>query len=84
MRITVARPDGCTGCLMCALACSLHREGGYNPRGSAVQPAREITGLVRGHEFPAGCDGLVDTCCAGRKPPPCVEACFFGVLRVES
>jgi Fe-S-cluster-containing dehydrogenase component len=84
MHVRVGRPGRCTGCLMCALACSLHREGGYNPRCSAVQPVREITGLVRRHEFPAGCDGAVADCCAGRKPPPCVEACFFGVLNVES
>lgn len=69
---------------MCALACSLHREGGYNPRISFVQPLREITGVVRRHDFPGCCDVSVADCCASEYPPPCVSACFFGVLNMES
>lgn len=84
MRVYVGQAESCTGCLMCALACSLRREGGYNPRFSWVQPVREITGLVRRHDFPGRCDVRVADCCAGDRPPPCVSACFFGVLKMES
>ena len=84
MRVQVRTPERCTGCLFCALACSLHREGGYNPRLSLIQPRRQITGLVEAHDFPGRCDESVADCCCSESPLPCVKACFYGVLKAGS
>ncbi len=70
---------------MCALACSHHRHGGYNPRLSLIQPVRQITGLVEEHGFPEGCDSEAAECCQRLDgPPPCVRECFYAVLKAES
>ena len=85
MRVFVRDPDNCTGCLMCALACSHHRCGGYNPRRALIQPRRQITGLVEEHDFLEACDAEVAECCRQLEGAlPCVRECFYGVLKAES
>jgi carbon-monoxide dehydrogenase iron sulfur subunit len=57
-------PEICTGCNLCALACSMTKEGEVIPSRSRISVERHLI------------DGLyVPHICRNCKNPPCIEAC---------
>jgi carbon-monoxide dehydrogenase iron sulfur subunit len=63
-KILVVNFDNCTGCQACVLACSMVKEGVFNPRRSRIWISRDE---ARGMAVPALCERCEEQ--------PCVEAC---------
>ncbi len=64
MKYLFVYPERCTGCRLCALACSLSKFGECNPRKAAISVVRDE---FEGFEFPVVCFQCQDA--------PCVAAC---------
>lgn len=64
MKVLKIEPDKCTGCMNCALACSLKRNGSCNPHKAAIRVVRD--------EFDRYEVPLV---CLHCEEPACVQIC---------
>ena len=81
-RIT-AEVEHCTGCNMCALACSLSQKGVFNPRYAKIRIHKELSGLVTGIEFTDQCNReLSGQCTFMDLEPNCVKYCIFKGLKL--
>jgi len=70
LRLKVAHPERCIGCLGCMFACSRTRRGTVSLQDSAIKI------LTRG-----GLEGdFMVVVCRGCHDPPCVRACPTGAL----
>ncbi len=85
----VCRPEKCTGCQLCELACSA-RHGGYNPLLSHIRLVRNQPASIMVYACPRECISvseatgimLVDKdVCNGCGW--CVEACEFGAVTIN-
>ncbi|MFQ6015471.1 MAG: 4Fe-4S dicluster domain-containing protein [Anaerolineae bacterium] len=72
-RRVYANPDLCTGCRMCAVACSIVKLGMANPRKGAIIIRQN---LFERYEF--------QTLCRHCDPAPCVDACMTGCLEKDA
>jgi len=64
MPYLVGHFDRCTGCVICALACSGREHGGYNPRIANLEVRMSPEGLVH---FPVVCHQC--------ERAPCMKSC---------
>ena len=75
--------EHCTGCNICALACSLTRKGVFNPRYAKIRIHQELSGLVTQIEFTDQCDSeLSGQCNITDSEPNCVKYCNFNGLKL--
>ena len=75
--------EECTGCNMCALACSLSQKGAFNPRYAKIRIHQELSGLVTGIEFTDHCNSkLSGQCNLTVSEPNCVKYCIFKGLQL--
>ncbi len=69
MKVFVMDPGKCTGCRLCELACSFHREGSFNREASAIRvESNEDLALN------------VPISCMQCGKAPCIRACVAGAL----
>lgn len=68
-RKMVAYPDKCTGCLLCAMRCSLQFVGLINPLKARLTVQRPISGACK--------ISFTDEC---NQCGLCVKACTYGAL----
>ena len=65
----------CQGCKACALACSLHHTGGFNPEAGSIRVKRHNPiGYVE-WSIDSTCDS-----CEGEDEPLCVKYCVYNAL----
>ena len=64
-KMLVINPDKCTGCRRCELACSLVKEGEFNPARSRIQT---ITFLEEAVYIPSACLQCEDPSCEKVRP----------------
>ena len=75
--------EQCTGCNMCALACSLSQKGAFNPRYAKIRIHQKLNGLVTGIEFTGHCNSeLSGQCNITDSEPNCVKYCIFNGLKL--
>lgn len=86
------QPDGyvtaeierCTGCNMCALACSMAQKGAFNPRYSKIKIQQELSGLAIRIEFTDQCNIRVfNQCNLIDHKPICTKYCIFGAIKFK-
>jgi Fe-S-cluster-containing hydrogenase component 2 len=68
-RIFVIDQQQCSGCLLCAISCSLHKEGYFNPRLARMNVVKQDWS---GHDKPIFCWHC--------QRAPCVDACPTGAI----
>jgi len=67
-------PDRCTGCLICALRCSLRLSKGFNPANARIQIRRLVDAQT---EYAVSFSEACDNCGI------CVRHCPYGALVLE-
>lgn len=72
MKFLFADPEKCTGCMQCAVACSLKKFGECNPKKSAIILVRDE---FEGFEVPVFCFQCDEA--------PCITACSVNALYRE-
>lgn len=72
MKQIYANPDLCSGCRLCAVACSTVRLGVANPRKGAILIRQN---LFERYEF--------QSLCRHCDPAPCVDACMTGCIQKD-
>lgn len=65
--------DLCTGCDICRLECSLHKQGGYNPRQALLRLESKNQGLT---VFPVVCHQCDNAYC--------LQVCPYGAIERDS
>ena len=73
MKRVYAQPDLCTGCRLCAAACSTVNQGVANYRKGAILVRQD---LFERYEF--------QSLCRHCEPAPCMDACMTGCLTRDS
>ncbi len=75
----IIRPDNCTGCLSCMLACAAAHSGAGSLLGAVASgekpKARIFVHRLEGKNLPMNCRHCTS--------PPCVEACVTGSMHIE-
>jgi len=66
-------PALCTGCMQCALACSIHKTGMANPLWSRIHIVKDFERCY-----------FLPVVCRQCNPAPCVEVCPVGALEKSS
>lgn len=80
----MAEIELCTGCNMCALACSMVQKGAFNPRYSKIKVHQELSGLVTKIEFIEQCDTKVlNQCSFVDSEPLCTKYCIFNAIKFK-
>jgi Fe-S-cluster-containing dehydrogenase component len=69
--------EKCTGCMLCSLACSVVRTGGFNPKKARIRITKSLSGIPIAFEIHEECPDA----CRADKRPVCVEICPFDALR---
>ena len=66
-------PDLCTGCTLCAEACSVRKFGAVNPRYAGITIMRDLFERFEGQLVCKHCD-----------EPECVKACMSGTMTKDA
>ncbi|WP_455278843.1 hypothetical protein [[Eubacterium] cellulosolvens] len=74
----VIKPDKCTVCRSCELACSYHFKKEFNPNKSEIKILFDPKTAVLRITQENGCD-----LCKDEKSPLCVRYCVSGALKTE-
>ena len=75
----------CTGCQICALACSYEMTKAFNPRNSKIVVHQDLNGMTRDIEFIDNCNVKILTACRGATgDPPCISLCCAAALQIKT